>query len=411
MKEGPQKELLTALGDVKKKVSPLMIHSIQDHINNDNFNVKKDSLDFLDVKNGLVLSYLIDLSRLTQLQLRGKTKEDSQVEACLKRLNEMKALLEKTRPMEKKMRYQLDKLLSLSSTSSTFASAGAGGDDATLSVNNNNDPLSFRPNPEKMITKGEDDNESDDDDNDDSDTSITNNSDDDDDELKAAKAALSEGKKKNKKDVDNHSKVGIYKAPRLASVPFATEEKEEQKKERILKKQKERMRKSEFLQTIQSQFGEKPEEDDMGGGATIGKQREAARRLTERDAEKTRYEEESFVRLATSRKEKKARNRIMREEASNLNAISDIGNIANGFSMAFDNEDDDVVKNVGNERIDENERFSNGKRKKQNPNIEINDDIDNNSTRRKSAPRGGKNSFQRTLYGQSSGNKKKKTKK
>lgn len=306
--------------------------------------------------------------------------------------------------MEKKMRYQLDKLLSLSSTSSTFASSND-----TSIINNNNDPLSFRPNPEKMLSKIHE-NEAD---SDNSDNSIASEN----DEMKAAKAALSRGKKKNKNaidyDDDDDKASGIYKAPRLASVPFLAEEKEEQKKARMLQKQKARMKKSEFLQTMQSQFGDKPEEDDMDGGATLGKQREAARRLTERDVEKTRYEEEAFIRLATSRKEKKARNRIMREEASNLNAIADISNIASGVSMAFDDEEDDQDQTNSNNTandIHEIHRFSNGKRRRPNPNNQPNNG-DNNMQRKKTSSRGGKNSFQRTLYGQSSGNKKKKTKK
>ena len=352
------------------------------------------------------MSYLAELANLMRLKVKGKTNEHHHVKSCLNRLNEMKLLLEKIRPMEKKMRYQLDKLLSSASSNSSSFAAGNGTTPATTDDNNMNDPLSFRPNPETLLSKGEEEDESDNT-NDSDDQSQESQDDDDDDELKAAKAVLSSNGKKTTKlsnmTNEENTATGVYKAPRMASVPFIENQIDKQTKE--LQRQKQRMKTSEFLQTIQEQYGDKPEEDDAG--ATLGKQREAARRLAQRDAERVQYEEEAFVRLAPSRRDKKERNRIMREEVSNLNAIADIGNLAAGVSMAFDNDHDDTNPMDNNDSMLPT-RYSNGKRRKD---TEF-DGMDNTNHQSRSRKRmGGKNSFQRTLYGQTSSKKKKRSKK
>ena len=49
MTKGEIQLFLSALKDVEKKVYPSIINSIDDHRDNDDFDVQKDSLDFLDV--------------------------------------------------------------------------------------------------------------------------------------------------------------------------------------------------------------------------------------------------------------------------------------------------------------------------------------------------------------------------
>lgn len=57
-------------------------------------------------------------------------------EENFRRLLETRTVLDKTRPLEKKMRYQLDKLLAATTTS--------------FATGNPNDPLTFRPNPNAL---------------------------------------------------------------------------------------------------------------------------------------------------------------------------------------------------------------------------------------------------------------------
>ena len=206
--------------------------------------------------------------------------------------------------------------------------------------------------------------------------------------------------KDKKLDDATKSDDGLYRAPRLSSMPYPSSGSDNAKeKEKRLKK---RMRASELAQTLREQYGEAPEQEDMHGGTDYGKQREAARRVAEHQAEKTRYEEENMIRLTTTRKEKKEFRRIMRDEASNLGAISDIGNLARGVSDAFDSNhgDDDDDDNAM-----ESQMMGGGKRRR-------NDD----GRKSRKGKKGIKatNSLQKELWaggGQSSGGGKKKGKK
>ncbi len=420
-------------------------------------------------------------------QVNLNKSQKQQLKRCLDRLNEMKVIIEKIRPMEKKMRYQIDKLLTISSSSSTFALGGQeeksgdndddedSEDDRVKKVNNGekivemeeSDPLAFRPNLDDFGNENDDDDDDDDvdseigsdeeenadeDDFNCNDSNGSNVSDDivqessedeeDDEEILAAKAALNAGRSSSKKkpsssssskskitfnssidsddesnneDLQNFNKVNnnnnnnIYKAPRLAAVPFAEKEKQQVKEERKLQKQRERMRKSELLSTLKATYGDMPEEDDYGGGASIGKQRESARRLAEREMEKEKFEEGAFVRLTTSRKDKKLRKKIMREEVSNLHSIADIGNLTAGVSIAFgdkkgshsgdfsdDNNGDEIIKVDGSRSSHPGSRHANGKRRRVS---------ESSKSRRRNEP---KNAYQRALFGMDGGSGKRK---
>ena len=63
----------------------------------------------------------------------------------------------------------------------------------------------------------------------------------------------------------------MYKAPRLAAVPFTEETSQSEKEERVKKRQRDSLRKSELLSTLKSSFGDAPEEDNFVGGAALGK--------------------------------------------------------------------------------------------------------------------------------------------
>eukprot|EP00591_Stephanopyxis_turris_P011480 CAMPEP_0195531844 /NCGR_PEP_ID=MMETSP0794_2-20130614/36486_1 /TAXON_ID=515487 /ORGANISM="Stephanopyxis turris, Strain CCMP 815" /LENGTH=147 /DNA_ID=CAMNT_0040663793 /DNA_START=117 /DNA_END=556 /DNA_ORIENTATION=- len=147
---------------------------------------------------------------------------------------------------------------------------------------------------------------------------------------------------------------------------------------------------------MRSQFGENPEEEDIDGGASVGKQKDAARKVAERDAERTRFEEDTMVRLTMSRKEKKEKNRIMQDETSNLRSISDLGNLASGIA-AFENSGAASRRRESFQRDgdfggdDDESRHANGKRRRRR-------DIGGDSTPRRAA-RKHSNPLQSALYG------------
>lgn len=449
--------LQSAVAETSKKVSSSLLPSIENHVQNNKFD-KSDGLDFLDAKNSIMLSYMIDLTQLLRLKSKKDASNkheqkhedaedgddnDVKIQECLGRLREMKIVLEKIRPLEKKMRYQLDKLLALSASSSAFSAAATitklhdvstiensteddmdarGIASVAGAAGENTDPLAFRPNPESLLGKDDDasDNEIVSNDGDEeslkSVESSDDNEEDEDDELAAARAALNAGRSKKQKtsqiddgeDADNDNnkqKTGVYKAPRLASVPFIEKEKQTDKEERILKRQRDRMRKSEVLSTLRASFGDAPEEDDVSGGAALGKQRETSRRFNEKMQQREEFEEDNMIRITMSRKEKKMRKKIMREEHSNLNTIADIGNITAGVTAAFG-----IEKKGGDQKGDlsfeaESSRHSNGKRRRDTIGF---DDKNRRKEERNANP---KNSFQKALYGMegASGKKRKKS--
>eukprot|EP00978_Attheya_sp_CCMP212_P028932 scaffold101133_cov51-Attheya_sp.AAC.2 len=388
-KEGSS-ALVAALKETSSRVKGSLAKSIDQHVNNEKFDAG-DGLDFLEAKNSLLLTYLIELTWNTRNRLTtsGKSSNNKNVE----RLQELKVALEKIRPLEKKMRYQIDKLLALERNS----------------VGTSNDPLSFRPNPKALVGKdstANDDNEKSNE-VDDSDEEESDNDQEEDEEIKSARMAISQSRKGAKSSKNSNSEEkedGVYMPPRLTAVPFTENEKVSDKKNRMEARHRERMRTSELAQVLRSQYGDGPEEDDLRGGAQIGQQRESARRFEERQNQKTKHEEDTMVRMPVSRQEKKDRNRIMRDETSNLNAIADLGNLVRGVGDAFgkrsssthdddDNNDDDMFATG---------RHVNGKRKR---NGDIPDDRKRQDTRGNKQGKGPKNSFQKALYGSGGGGK------
>lgn len=366
-------DINNGIQELIQRTTSSLIPAVEGHVNSNEFVAQTDGLDFLQVKNSLMISYLIELVLYTRAKNTGK-------DAASNRLIELKTTLEKVRPLEKKMRYQLEKLLSANSDSTTFASG---------------DPLSFRPNPESMKDERED-NEglSSEDTDDDGDTQIeqeegSEDGNDIDDDLKAAKATIQLAKKKTKNliDTEEEEPMEAYRAPRLAAVPYKPETDHSEKDKRLRR----RLRTTELAQALKDQFSEAPEQEDVHGGSTYGKQKEAARRLSQREKEKTDFEESAMIRLTTSRKEKKEQSRMLREESSNLSAISDLGNIVRGVREAFGEEGETRGRN----------KRSSG-----------NDDFEEDAARAKvGKKRGGvepKNTYQKALFAGSDTKSKKK---
>ena len=405
-----------------------MLESIQEHIQNHQIvsstNQKVEGLDFLHVKNSLLLSYLIDLV----VYLKGKLSASAPAttsgsRAALTRLNEMKVVLDKTRGLDKKLRYQIDKLLQ-AENAATFASSEVVKEQEEAAVISNNDPLQYRPNPKAF----DDDDDDDDSSNASGEEANSENDqedggDDDDDDLEAAKRTIAlakESKRQSKKHNDNNDndmsnyEDNVYRAPRHTAMPYMLdkEDKEAQRQKREVR----RMRTSELAQSLRSQYGEQPDQEDYHGGTEYGQQAQAAKRFAEREAEKIKMEENSMIRLTVTRKEKKERKRLMRLEGSNLNGIADLGNLVRDASRVIDTHDDgDNDDHSDNDRRgrgrggdlpEPSKRHANGKRRK-----EMTDrDGRPIKTNGRKGGKGAKNSYQAALYDGGGSSKKRKSK-
>ena len=153
-----------------------------------------------------------------------------------------------------------------------------------------------------------------------------------------------------------------------------------------------------------------PETDDIHGGTQIGQQNAEARRIAMKQAEKTKFEEENMIRLTTTRIEKKESKRMMRQETSNLRAITDLGNLVRETAYFTKDESKDKKFNKRNKHqvTSDTERHSNGMRKKQRTDRDGRI-IDDSNNRQK--PMKMKNQLQAALYGGGGGGKNSKKKK
>jgi U3 small nucleolar ribonucleoprotein protein LCP5 len=340
-------------------------------------------LDFLHVKNTLLLSYLIDLT----VHLRdtvdpilpddeeSKEEEESTLQQQKeqqqhRRLIEMRTVLDKSRGLDKKLRYQIEKLLSSLTNSSSYATGGdntkdSEDDDDDDDDNNNNrqqfgtkedDPLKYRPDPKSML---DDDDDDDDDDNDSSNDDDSNDDDEEseDEDLAAARATMSfskQAKSKKKKgdeddsdDDDEGKSSKKYIAPRMTAVPYTHDVADKQKEKDT--RQRRKLRSTELAQTLRQQYGDQPDTEDVFGGGNsefYGKQRTAAKAVAQREADILQFEESTMTRFTTSRKDKKEKKRVerMMEGGTNLASIANLGNLVRetqAFGRSGNNSDDE----------------------------------------------------------------------
>lgn len=148
----------------------------------------------------------------TLFQYAGKQIEN---DPAIDRLIEIRTVLEKIRPIDYKLRYQIDKLVKTAITGTTSAS----------------DPNSFKPNPSNLISQLGDDTVNDDDSDSDSD-----------DEPKAATS--SSHKKRSSKEA---SGGGVYVPPKLSAVHYDEGDSKAERSRKQLERAKKRALRLVFL--------------------------------------------------------------------------------------------------------------------------------------------------------------------
>lgn len=261
--------------EIRNKLKPILQKA------EDEDNELTDGISFLEIKYNVMINYLVNLGYFLMLKLDGKKVEDHPV---INKLIEERIVLEKMKPLELKLKYQIDKLVKL----------------ANGSIRKDmQDPLQFKPNPKNMITS--------------------------DDE-------------KDEENGDNENK--LYKPPKL--VPMHFEETTIPKSAgELSKREQRRAAKSRLLRDIQEQYDNKPEElTSRGTGYGL---HEVATRMDEKLLEKQKYEEENFMRFNLTREEKRARKKMnkrrgvmtLEDEFNNLSDFRDL----EGLDRAVNEED------------------------------------------------------------------------
>lgn len=200
-------------------------------------------LSFLEMKYNMLLSYLINL---TYVVLRKCSGEKIEGDPCIDRLIEIRTILEKIRPIDQKLKYQIDKLVKT-------AVSGTSADD----------PTTFKANPESLISKDlENDSESND-------------------------------EPEEKSDKLKH---GIYVPPKLSAVHYTGSESTQEKNKRLQEKNKKLALSTSILQDLREEYLDTPVEVAQGS--------RAQHMVSKEQKERQEYEEEYMTRLPVSKSEK-----------------------------------------------------------------------------------------------------------
>lgn len=236
----------------KSAEAKAIIDSLNKKVGNAEFETK-DGLSFLELKNHVMLDYM---ANLTYVMLRKCSGKSINGEKAIERICEDRTVLEKMKPTEKKLRYQIDKALKIAESGQMSS----------------NDPLNFRPNLSALKNEGSDDDDAD--------------SDESGDEAATSKT----------------NKVGKYVPPKNVPAFDAGDKEtlerneEEQNKKRSLSKS--------IMEDLRRQHSDMPDEEHSNVHDTMRAQQIAKMK------ERIQYEEDNFMRLPLTKKDKHKRNQM-----------------------------------------------------------------------------------------------------
>nr|CAG4637492.1 EOG090X0IJO [Ceriodaphnia reticulata]SVE73302.1 EOG090X0IJO [Ceriodaphnia reticulata] len=232
------------LNDIKTIVTQVnqMVRNIIDRIKNKEFPTTQ-GMSFLDVKNQLLLKYLMNLNCVSLKKVSGESIDGS---PSIERLVEIRTLLERMRPVEHKLRYQIEKLLKI----------------ATAGKFEDSDPLQFKANPNNLISKMGNDSSSD------------------------------------EEDDQKEKKTGVYVPPRLVPMKYDGDETADQRATKVAEKVRRHALSSSALQGLKEEYLDTPAEI-VESTANSSKMSIARERQ-----ERQEYEETYFTRLPYSRQER-----------------------------------------------------------------------------------------------------------
>lgn len=173
-------------------------------------------------------------------------------------------MLEKIRPIDYKLRYQIDKLVKTAVTGTTNAA----------------DPLNFKAKPSNLMANDESEEET--------------SSDDEEDEKPR--------QKKKSKDAEETEEVGKYVPPKITSMPYEDDETAAEKKQKLLERERRRAVNSTLINEWKEEFLDTPVE--ISGGSR------AQQMISKAMKERERYEEDNLTRLPMTKEEKHRQKRL-----------------------------------------------------------------------------------------------------
>ncbi|XP_044742690.1 neuroguidin [Chrysoperla carnea] len=217
-------------------------------------------LSFLEMKYHMLLSYLINVTYAILRKCSGETIEG---DPSIDRLVEIRTVLEKIRPIDHRLKYQIDKLVKA----------------AVQGTVEENDPSMLRANPDNLLgNDGASSEESDDEE---------------------------EGTKEKK------SKSGLYVPPKLAAVHYDGDESIVEKNKRLQENKRKHTLHSSVIEDLRDEYLDTPQEISHGNYAQ--------KTLSRFEQEKTEYEENYLTRLPETKVERNRRKQLH----SNMGNLAD----------------------------------------------------------------------------------------
>lgn len=308
-------ELPAIVEEVKERVSELQgrIQPLREYIRKiteEDAAVKSvvsdDLVEYLDVKQQMLCAYITNVTFYLYMKSLGKSVRNHPVMSQLLRL---RYAMEKMATMDQKVKYQIDRLVKL-------AEMNTSAQDFQKSM--------MRPN---LAAMGLDDDEEDND---------ASDSDDAKPARRATKKSSSKARSDSEEDADDMDEDEddesheVYRAAKNMALhyPNGAEDPEhnprDKKAAKKLAKQKDKLRHSELVAALRDEFSDAPEQAGSGG---LDRDVGDAKRLEEEAQARQQFEEDHFVRLQLSRKEKQAMKRRERE-VNRLDNFDDIGDFA-----------------------------------------------------------------------------------
>ncbi|KAJ1439404.1 Sas10/Utp3/C1D family-domain-containing protein [Ochromonadaceae sp. CCMP2298] len=251
--------------------------------------VEDDVSDYLEVKQQLLVSYCTNLLFYLMLKARGVSVQHHPVMAQLLKL---RYVMEKMRPLDGKLKYQIDRLVQLA--------------DLSVEDRSKQDDL-LRPNPFTLLTN--------------------------DGSGKSKKSKSKKGEEEDEEQDNEDDEYGddeeadkgeVYRAPKRNATPYKESEREVDKREARMERQRAKLKRSELMDTLREEFGSAPETSASSG---LGIKSGDMLKLQEEAQERTNFEEERFVRLTVSRKDKKDIKKRTTESSrlDNFDSMGDVG--------------------------------------------------------------------------------------
>jgi U3 small nucleolar ribonucleoprotein protein LCP5 len=257
------RETIELLNNMKEKSNECieMTHNLLLRLK-DNQMATDSGLSFLELKNKLFMSYLIDLTFLVWNKLKGKQLEGND---SIKRLVELRTVLEKLRPIHNRLKYRIDKLIKTSNTGSIDA----------------NDPLRLKPKFDNIL---------------DSNNQMSVNSD--------SQQNSDQNISDNDMEVINEKKVSkslAYIPPKVTQMRF---DEENDRKVKAFERAKKRAMNSSIIQELRREFDDGPEEviDSLHSN------RNKANKFIK---DRTDYEEEYLTRMNLTKKQQNQTKQVM----------------------------------------------------------------------------------------------------